>query len=45
VIETGRVVKAYNKTTMKALHGLLNTRNECAHPSDFYPGITMPSVT
>jgi hypothetical protein len=22
---------------MKALHGLLNKRNECAHPSDFYP--------
>ncbi len=38
VIETGRVVGAYNRTVMKALHGLLAKRNECAHPSDFYPG-------
>jgi hypothetical protein len=22
---------------MKALHGLLNRRNECAHPSDYFP--------
>jgi len=26
-----------SKTPIKALHGLLNKRNECAHPSDFYP--------
>lgn len=39
VIETGRVVGAYGKTLMKALHGLLNTRNECAHPSDFFPDL------
>jgi hypothetical protein len=39
VIETGRVVGAYSKTLMKALHGLLNTRNECAHPSDFFPDL------
>jgi len=23
----------------EALHGLLNTRNECAHPSDFFPDL------
>jgi hypothetical protein len=39
VIETGKVVKAYGNSMMKALHGLLNTRNECAHPSEFYPGV------
>jgi hypothetical protein len=39
VIETGKVIKAYGNTMMKALHGLLNTRNECAHPSEFYPGV------
>lgn len=39
VIETGKVVKAYSNTLMKALHGLLNTRNECAHPSDFFPDL------
>lgn len=37
VIEAGRDAGFYNKTTMKALHGLLNKRNECAHPSDFLP--------
>jgi hypothetical protein len=39
VIEAGRVVGAYQKTVMKALHGLLNTRNECAHPTGYYPGL------
>ncbi len=39
VIETGRAVGAYRKTVMKALHGLLNTRNECAHPTGYYPGL------
>ena len=24
---------------MKALHGLLNKRNECVHPSDYYPDV------
>lgn len=22
---------------MKSLHGLLHRRNQCAHPSDYYP--------
>ena len=39
VIETGKIVDAYSNPMMKALHGLLNTRNECAHPSEFYPGL------
>jgi hypothetical protein len=39
VIEAGKVAGAYNKTQMKALHGLLNKRNECAHPSDFFPDL------
>lgn len=39
VIESGKAVKAYSNTLMKALHGLLNTRNECAHPSDYYPDL------
>jgi hypothetical protein len=37
VIEAAREAKFYNKTVMKALHGLLNKRNECAHPSEYYP--------
>jgi len=39
VIEAGKVVGAYSKTLMKALHGHLNTRNECAHPSEYYPDL------
>lgn len=39
VIEAGKLVGAYSKTLMKALHGLLNTRNECAHPSDYFPDL------
>jgi hypothetical protein len=27
------------KSERKALLGVLNKRNECAHPSDFYPGL------
>jgi hypothetical protein len=39
VIEAGREACVYSKTTMKALHGLLNRRNECAHPSDYFPDL------
>jgi len=28
-----------NRTQKKALHGLLNKRNECSHPSDYSPDI------
>ena len=39
VIEAGKDAGAYSKTTMKALHGLLNRRNECAHPSEYFPDL------
>jgi hypothetical protein len=39
VIEAGKDAGAYNKTMMKALHGLLNRRNECAHPSEYFPDL------
>ena len=39
IIEVARELDLCTKTQMKALHGMLNKRNECAHPSDFYPGI------
>lgn len=37
VVEAGRDLRIYNKTTMKAIHGLLNKRNEAAHPSGYFP--------
>ncbi len=37
VIEAGKDAGAYGRTVMKALHGLLNKRNECAHPSGYFP--------
>jgi hypothetical protein len=37
VIDAGATAGFYGKTVMKALHGLLNRRNECAHPSDYFP--------
>ena len=39
VIEAGKAAGIYTKTTMKALHGLLNRRNECAHPSEYFPDL------
>jgi hypothetical protein len=37
LIEVSKDLGLCSKTQMKALHGMLNKRNECAHPSDFYP--------
>jgi hypothetical protein len=37
IIEAIRSVSLCSKTEEKALLGLLNKRNECAHPSNFYP--------
>jgi hypothetical protein len=37
LIESCRELGLATKNEVKALHGLLNKRNECAHPSDFYP--------
>lgn len=39
LIEAARKLGLCTKTFMKALHGLLNKRNECAHPSDFFPDL------
>ena len=39
VIQTGKVVGAYANTMMNTLHGFLARRNECAHPSDYYPDL------
>jgi len=37
IIEACLAVNICTKSQMKALHGLLNKRNECAHPSGFFP--------
>jgi hypothetical protein len=37
LIEAARDLGLCTRTEMKALHGLLNKRNECAHPSDYFP--------
>ena len=39
LIEAARAVAICSKTEMKALHGLLSKRNECAHPSSYFPGL------
>lgn len=39
IIEATRDMGLYSKSETKALHGLLNKRNECAHPGDFFPGL------
>jgi hypothetical protein len=39
VIEAAKAAGIYKNTMMKALHGLLNRRNECAHPSDHAPDL------
>jgi len=38
-IEVCREVKFLNKNEAKALFGLLNRRNECAHPSNYSPNL------
>lgn len=39
LIEVAKELNLVSKTQMKALHGMLNKRNECAHPSEFYPDV------
>jgi hypothetical protein len=39
LIAVGRDVGLLTKNDVKALHGMLNKRNECAHPSEYYPGL------
>jgi hypothetical protein len=45
VIEVGKEAGFYPKSVMKALHGLLNKRNESAHPSEYFPTSTRRSAT
>lgn len=37
LIEATRKLNLCSRNQLRALQGLLNKRNECAHPSDFYP--------
>lgn len=39
VIEAGKAAGAYKNTMMRTLHGFLGQRNECAHPSDYFPDL------
>jgi hypothetical protein len=39
LIDAAKALSLCTKTQSKALHGLLNKRNECAHPSDFFPAL------
>jgi hypothetical protein len=39
VIEAAKAAGAYSNTMMRTLHGFLGRRNECAHPSDYYPDL------
>ena len=39
IVEVAKEVGLISKNEMKALHGLLNKRNECAHPSSYFPGL------
>jgi len=38
LLDVARDVGLCTKNGAKALHGLLNKRNECAHPSAYSPG-------
>lgn len=39
IIEAAKDAGLCAKSETKALHGLLNKRNECAHPSNFFPDL------
>ena len=39
IIEAAKDMKILTKSEMKALHGLLSKRNECAHPSEYFPDL------
>ena len=38
LLDVAKEVDLLSKAEAKALHGMLSKRNECAHPSDYYPG-------
>lgn len=37
IISALKEAKCISKADMKSLHGLLHQRNQCAHPSDYFP--------
>ena len=39
IIEAMKVAKLITKGQMKDFHGLLSKRNECAHPSGYFPDL------
>jgi len=39
LLEAARDLGLLGKTETKALHGLLSKRNECAHPSNYFPSM------
>jgi hypothetical protein len=39
LIDAARDLGLFGKTEAKALQGLLSKRNECAHPSTYFPGL------
>lgn len=39
LIELSQPLGLCSKNEMKALHGLLNKRNQCAHPSSYFPQV------
>ena len=39
LIEACKELKLCTKGEMKSLHGLLSKRNECAHPTNYYPNL------
>lgn len=39
IVEAAKELGLCSKSEMKSLHGLLSKRNECAHPSAYYPAL------
>lgn len=39
LIEAMKAAKLITKTEKKSMHSLLNKRNECAHPTDYFPDL------
>ena len=39
IIDAMHAARQLSKGEKKGLHGLLNRRNECAHPSDYFPDL------
>lgn len=39
IIKLSQEIKIFSKSEMKVIHGLLSKRNECAHPSNYKPGL------